>query len=142
MFAVMFATYGIAMTVAAVFVIESRTATPVCRFNPLAAGCFSGGDVIRTFMAVLIGSFALGQAGPNLAAAASAQAAAAPIFAVIDEVPAIDVEAEGGYAPPHGELRGEIEYRKVTFRYPSRPDEVVLRDFSLRVAPGARARRA
>lgn len=36
---------------------------PACRFNPTGDGCFSGGDVIQTFMAILIGAFALGQAG-------------------------------------------------------------------------------
>jgi len=135
MFGVMFATYAVALGVASVFVIESRAANPACLFNPSLAGCFSGGDVIRCFMAVLIGAFALGQAGPNFAAMASAQASAVALFRVIDAAPVIDSEG-GGEKPDKGALRGELEFKNVTFRYPSRPEVAVLDNFSLRVRPG------
>lgn len=32
--------------------------------------------------------------------------------------------------------RGQIAFEKVTFRYPSRPDEAAIRDFTLKVEPG------
>ena len=116
MFCVMFLTYAVAMGVAALFVLQSRSDNPLCFYNPALAGCFSGGDVIRCFMAVLIGAFALGQAGPNFASMASAQAAAATIFAVIDETPSIDTSSTEGERPAKGELKGRIEFRSVTFR--------------------------
>ncbi len=135
MFGVMFATYAVALGVASVFVIESRVANPACLLNSSLAGCFSGGDVVRCFMAVLIGAFALGQAGPNFAAMASAQASAVALFRVIDAAPVIDSEG-GGEKPDKGALRGELEFKNVTFRYPSRPEVAVLDNFSLRVRPG------
>jgi ATP-binding cassette subfamily B (MDR/TAP) protein 1 len=98
-FSTMFVTYAVALAAGAQFVLDSRAANAACRYNPLEAGCFSGGDVIQCFMAVLIGAFALGQAGPNIAALGSAQAAAYHLWAVCDEVPAIDSEKRGGYAP-------------------------------------------
>lgn len=33
-------------------------------------------------------------------------------------------------------LRGEVQFKNVTFAYPSRPDQEVLRDFSLTLRPG------
>ena len=135
MFGVMFLTYAVAMGVASVFVIQSRAANPACMYEPSLAGCFSGGDVIRCFMAVLIGAFALGQAGPNFASMASAQAAAVALFKVIDSAPAIDT-AGGGAKPDKASLKGHLEFRGVTFSYPSRPEVKVLDNFSLTVRPG------
>ena len=136
MFGVMFLTYGIALIAGAQFVLESRASNGLCRVNPFASGCFSGGDVIQCFMSVLIGAFALGQAGPNIAALSSAQAAAARIYQVIDDVPDIDIFSTTGVAPERSALRGKIEFRNVTFFYPSRPEEIVLDNFSLTVIAG------
>lgn len=44
------------------------------------------GDVITVFFSILIGAFYMGQAGPNLQKLAEAQAAAAAIYEIIDQV--------------------------------------------------------
>lgn len=41
-----------------------------------------------------------------------------------------------GYTIPFDKLTGEIRFENVTFAYPSRPDQIVLRDFSLTLKPG------
>ena len=133
-FGTMFLTYAVAMGAGAQFVLDSRASNPLCRDNPIAPGCFSGGDVIQTFMAVLIGAFALGQAGPNIAALGSAQAAAYHLWAVCDEAPVIDVEDSSGHRP--AVVLGKIEFKGVSFRYPSRPEEKVLDNFSLLIPAG------
>jgi len=144
-FGSMFLTYAGAMGAGARFILDSRAANPACRYDPTTAGCFSGGDVIQVFMAVLIGAFSLGQAGPNIAALSSAQATAGPLFAVIDEVPAIDSDAPpsvtGSNAPPptpsvQANTPAKIEFRNVVFRFPSRPETLILNDFSLLIPPG------
>lgn len=76
------------------------------------------------------------------------RAAAARIFALLDRVPAIDncPDAPDAVRTPSGNppvvlnpssVRGVVEFRNVTFAYPSRPDEPVLRNFSLTIQPGA-----
>jgi len=40
-----------------------------------------------------------------------------------------------GFAPPN-RLRGAVEFERVSFRYPSRPEVAVLRDISLSAQPG------
>lgn len=41
-----------------------------------------------------------------------------------------------GYTIPFNQLHGEIRFENVTFSYPSRPDQTVLKDFSLTLKPG------
>ena len=60
----------------------------------------------------------------------AALAAAANIFAVVDRRPAIDSASDAGEC---GIARGEIEFRDVTFGYPSRPNQTVLDGYSLKV---------
>ena len=138
-FSSMFMVYGVATFVGTNLIIASRERDPLCRINPLGNGCFSGGDVIATFMAVLIGSFAIGQAGPNFAAFGSSQAAAFRILEVINRTPEIDVENEGGHKPTSESESNPalIEFRNVSFSYPSRPTELILDKFSLVIEPGA-----
>jgi len=51
-------------------------------------------------------------------------------------VPEIDNLAEGGLKPDPASVRGRVEFRNVTFAYPSRPAATVLRDFSLVIEAG------
>ncbi|XP_073813685.1 mitochondrial potassium channel ATP-binding subunit [Musca autumnalis] len=46
------------------------------------------------------------------------------------------VELLRGYEIPSERLRGEIRFENVSFAYPTRPDHVVLKDFSLILRPG------
>lgn len=71
----------------------------------------------------------LGQALPNLTAFAKAKAGAYKIFTMIDQQPTINVESPG--AKELSSVQGRIEFRNVQFSYPSRPDVVIFRNFSL-----------
>jgi ATP-binding cassette subfamily B protein len=62
----------------------------------------------------------------------SAMAAAERIFTLLDTEPAIASPASPRMIS--GRLRGEIEFRNVTFGY--RPEEPVLHDLSFRISPG------
>ena len=117
-------------------ILESRLVQPDCRVIPTLSGCFTGGAVINCFFAIITAAFAMAGVAPFLGTAASACAAAGRIFEVIDRVPPIDSLEESGLAPDPSTLRGHIELRGVTFAYPSRPDEPVLRDFSVVIEPG------
>eukprot|EP00045_Choanoeca_perplexa_P017639 m.260542 g.260542 ORF g.260542 m.260542 type:complete len:1285 (+) comp17591_c0_seq13:3177-7031(+) len=96
-------------------------------------GELSTGDVITAFFAVIIGAMALGQAAPNIATMAAGQAAAGPVFEIIERASEIDSLSEEGVRPT--ELNGRISLSNVNFTYPTRPDEQVLHDFSLTIEP-------
>ena len=142
MLIVFFAQYGIATWAGAKFVVASREADAACRgFGAdVPASCFTGGDVITTFVAVLLGALSFGNIGPLVGQIAAARAAAADLYGVIDARPAVDVSLAAGHTPSAAQLAARagvsVEFRRVTFAYPSRPESVVLRDFSLALAPG------
>ncbi|GMS96557.1 hypothetical protein PENTCL1PPCAC_18732, partial [Pristionchus entomophagus] len=98
------------------------------------SGEISPGTAFAVFWAVINGKIAVGQAAPQIAVVLGAKAAAASIFEIIDTEPVIDSQAKGGVRL--AEVRGEVEFHDVHFRYPSRPDAAVLRGVSLKIEPG------
>lgn len=61
--------------------------------------------------------------------------AAGRLFQVIDNIPAIDAYSPEGRKPTN--MRGKIEFRDVSFAYPSRPTLPILRSLNL-VIPSAK----
>ena len=55
---------------------------------------------------------------------------------IIDTEPGIDSQSTRGILVSKEKVRGRIEFRNVTFAYPSRPDINVLENFSLVIEPG------
>ena len=69
--------------------------------------------------------------GPNFVTFGRAASAAADLFKLIDRESQIDSFDPSGIQPTV--LVGDIELESVSFSYPTRPDTVVLRNFSLRI---------
>lgn len=63
-----------------------------------------------------------------------AKGAAASIFAIIDRKSKIDPSDESGTTLDN--VKGEIELRHISFKYPSRPDIEIFRDLSLAIHSG------
>ncbi|KHJ81511.1 hypothetical protein OESDEN_18803 [Oesophagostomum dentatum] len=100
----------------------------------------------------MMGSIALGQAGPQFAVLGVAQGAAASIYEVLDRVnpllnvgilvnwkdclqePEIDSSSKSGRRDL--KIKGNIEVKNVVFNYPSRPDVPVLKKISMSVKAG------
>ncbi|XP_068091617.1 ATP-dependent translocase ABCB1 isoform X2 [Hyperolius riggenbachi] len=97
-------------------------------------GNYQIGDVLTVFFAVIIGAFSVGQTSPNIEAFSNARGAAYAVFNIIDNVPKIDSFSQTGLRP--GNIRGDIEFRDVKFRYPSRPEVQVLKGLTLTVPNG------
>jgi ATP-binding cassette subfamily B (MDR/TAP) protein 1 len=89
---------------------------------------------ISVFFAVLIGSFSVAEVAPNLQAFTLALSACAKIYETIDRVPKIDIYSPAGEKPKH--VDGILEFRNVSFIYPSRPEVQVLDKVNLLVPHG------
>ncbi|GAA5812686.1 hypothetical protein MFLAVUS_006143 [Mucor flavus] len=93
-----------------------------------------GSTVLVVFLAMMIGEFSLLQMPTNLAAVSSASAAAFKIFQTINRVPEIDSTSTLGEKPVA--VLGDIQFTNVKFKYPTRPDTIILKNLNLRIKSG------
>lgn len=99
------------------------------------AKCFTGGDVMAVFFCMIMGSMALGQAVPPLNAFSTSRTAIAIILRTIDRKPLINNFSKEGKRP-EGKLSGSIVIENLEFAYPSRPNLLVCKNYSLTIQPG------
>ncbi|KAM4702863.1 ATP-dependent translocase ABCB1-like [Rhinophrynus dorsalis] len=92
------------------------------------------GKVLIVFFSVLIGTFSLGQAAPNIESIANARGAAYEVYNIINKKRPIDSSSTEGHKPDR--LIGNIEFKNIHFSYPSRPDIPILKGLSLKVEAG------
>ncbi|ETN84651.1 ABC transporter transmembrane region [Necator americanus] len=86
------------------------------------------------FFSVMMGSMALGQAGPQFAVLGTALGAAGSLYQIIDREPEIDAYSPSGVRPKN--LKGKISVSNVKFTYPTRPDVPILKGISFEANPG------
>ncbi|KAG8800378.1 GTPase-activating protein, partial [Serendipita sp. 399] len=94
-------------------------------------------DINQFFVCVMAVTFGSAQAGNVFAFVpdvSKSHIAGTEIVNLLDSAPEIDAESTDGKKPE--KILGNVEFRNVVFRYPTRPDVRVLRNFNLTVAPG------
>ncbi|ONI27775.1 hypothetical protein PRUPE_1G104400 [Prunus persica] len=100
----------------------------------VAAGKTTFSDVFRVFFALTMTAVGVSQSGslaPNLG---KVKSSAASIFAILDRKSKIDSSDESGTTIEN--VKGEIELRHVSFKYPTRPDVPVFQDLCLTIRHG------
>ena len=91
---------------------------------------YSGGKVIAIFFSVMIGSFMVGSGFPHMKAVSEAKIAGKLTFEVLDHVPGVQQCDPKAKMATKETLHGQIEFKNVNFRYPTRKELHVLKDFS------------
>jgi ABC transporter fused permease/ATP-binding protein len=99
----------------------------------LLRGDLSAGDLTSFFLYTFMVAGALADLASLWGALQRAAGATERLYAVIDTRAEIR-DPERPVSLPPG--RGALQFDRVTFAYPSRPEHSVLRDFDLKVAPG------
>ncbi|GMR48476.1 hypothetical protein PMAYCL1PPCAC_18671, partial [Pristionchus mayeri] len=97
-------------------------------------GMMDGGTVMTVFFAVMMGSMALGSAGPQFAVIGAAQGAASTLHEIIDRIPEIDAYSTDGIVP--SSTKGHVVFENVRFSYPNRSEVEILKGISLECSPG------
>jgi ATP-binding cassette subfamily B (MDR/TAP) protein 1 len=95
---------------------------------------YTGGQVINIVFAILTGSIAIGNASPSISAIAEGQSAAQRLFEVINRKPNIDITETSGIVLE--DIKGDVELKDVFFRYPARPEQLILDGLCLQVPRG------
>uniref|UniRef100_A0A803YA59 ATP binding cassette subfamily B member 1 n=1 Tax=Meleagris gallopavo TaxID=9103 RepID=A0A803YA59_MELGA len=97
------------------------------------AGCFRF-DVLLVFSAIVFGAMALGQSTSFTPDYAKAKMSAAHLFLLFERVPLIDSYSEEGEKPKI--FGGNITFKDVAFKYPTRPEVKVLQGLNTEVEKG------
>ena len=95
---------------------------------------YTAGDIVSIFFGITTGIFAMNQLGPALQHIAAARQAAFDVYKLIERKNEIELNEEG--TKKVDKLRGEIEFRNVTFSYPSRKKKIILQNLSFKIKPG------
>ncbi|CAN0924368.1 ABC transporter B family member 19 [Linum grandiflorum] len=92
-------------------------------------GQTDGGKAFTAIFSAIVGGMSLGQSFSNLGAFSKGKAAGYKLMEIINQKPSIVQDSLDGKCLD--EVTGNIELKNVTFSYPSRPDVIIFRDFSI-----------
>ncbi|KAF9663718.1 hypothetical protein SADUNF_Sadunf17G0081200 [Salix dunnii] len=92
-------------------------------------GQTDGGKAFTAIFSAIVGGMSLGQSFSNLGAFSKGKAAGYKLMEIIKQRPSIIQDPTDGKCV--AEVKGNIEFKSVTFSYPSRPDVIIFRDFSI-----------
>ncbi|PWZ08754.1 ABC transporter B family member 11 [Zea mays] len=118
-FCILFSSYGLAFWYGGKLVVDKG---------------YTGGKIITVLFAVLTGAMSLGGATPSVSSIAQGQSAAYRLFETIGRKPEIDSGDTSGVVLE--DIKGDVELKDVRFRYPARPEQLILDGLTLRVGSG------
>ncbi|XP_068661614.1 ABC transporter B family member 4-like [Aristolochia californica] len=91
-------------------------------------------EVFRVFFALTMAALAVSQSSSLAPDATKAKSAASSVFAILDRESKIDSSDSSGLTLQ--EVKGDIEFQHVSFKYPTRPDVQIFQDLCLAVRSG------
>ncbi|CAM0884760.1 unnamed protein product [Alopecurus aequalis] len=92
------------------------------------------GDVFEVFFALIFASIGVSQTGAMASDSTKAKVSALSIFDMLDRKSEIDSSSNDGFTLD--EVKGNIDFRHVSFKYPTRPDIQIFDDFTLHIPFG------
>ena len=132
MFLTLYCSYGVGLWYGSELIAEDREDNPQCANLVDTSDCFTGGNVMQIFFAVLIGASSIGQASPDFNGIGQATSIAAKVYSKIESKPAIPPDS----GKKKSSTDGDIEFRNVDFEYPSRPGQKALDNVSFHIESG------
>jgi len=99
---------------------------------------YSGGDVMQTFMAIMMAAFGIAMANMAVPDKAKSSAAADNIFAMLQRASKIDASAAAAGSRPDSELDfdGTVVLKDVNFAYPSAVERPILKNINITIEAG------
>ncbi|CAL5023519.1 unnamed protein product [Urochloa decumbens] len=90
--------------------------------------------LFQTFLILITTGRVIADAGSMTTDLAKGADAVTSVFAVLDRETEIDPDDPEGFKPE--KVKGEVDIREIDFSYPSRPDVIIFKGFSLSIQPG------
>lgn len=100
----------------------------------ISQGYLTSKELFETFMILISTGHVIADAGSMTTDIARGSDTVASVFAILDRQTRIEPDDQESYQPKH--ITGNVEFCRVDFAYPSRPDVVILKDFSFKIEAG------
>ncbi|PIA62615.1 hypothetical protein AQUCO_00200550v1 [Aquilegia coerulea] len=97
-------------------------------------GQTDGGKAFTAIFSAIVGGMSLGQSFSNLGAFSKGKMAGYKLMEIIKQKPSIVQDSLDGKCLQ--EVNGNIEFKDIAFSYPSRPDVIIFRNFSISFPAG------
>ena len=97
----------------------------------VSSGQASAPRVIKVFFVIVVSSFAASETLATTPDLVKGSQAAKSVFQVVDRATEIEPHKAEGEKPEM--IQGSIQFKNVTFAYPSRPDVTIFSDLNLKV---------
>ncbi|CAO2178645.1 unnamed protein product [Urochloa humidicola] len=118
-FMMMYLTYGLCFYVGGQFVRHNKS---------------TFADVFKVFFALMMATIGVSQTSALASDSTKAKDSSISIFALLDRKSKINSGSDEGLTLD--EVKGDIDFRHVSFKYPSRPDIQIFSDFTLHIPSG------
>ncbi|XP_051225570.1 ABC transporter B family member 11 [Lolium perenne] len=118
-FFMLYLTYGLCFYVGAQFVRHGQS---------------DFGGVFKVFFALVLATIGVSQSSALASDSSKAKDSAISIFALLDRKSEIDSSSNEGLTI--NEVKGNIDFQHVSFKYPTRPDIQIFSDFTLHIPSG------
>ncbi|XP_024985969.1 ABC transporter B family member 11-like [Cynara cardunculus var. scolymus] len=124
--------FGFGLSMFLLFVVYATSFYVGARF--VAAGKTTFPKVFQVFLGLSMAAMGVSQSGSFVPDSGKAKTATASVFGLLDQKSKIDYTDESGTTLQN--VKGDIEFNHVNFKYPSRPDIEIFRDFCLTIPSG------
>lgn len=91
----------------------------------IASGMIDFNQMYTCLMAIMITAQGVGRASVFTSTLSKAKFSAIAAFEILEREPTIDPDLEG-IEPSHGQIKGDISFENIAFRYPARPDVAIF----------------
>ncbi|KAK0607361.1 hypothetical protein LWI29_013844 [Acer saccharum] len=91
-------------------------------------------EVFHVFLALTLSAVGIAQSSSLAPDVSKTKNSAASVFKILDQISRIDSSNDSGMTLEN--VKGQIEFRHVSFKYPTRPDIDMLRNLSLTIRSG------
>lgn len=98
-------------------------------------GASNFSNIMKAFMVLIVTAFGVADTLSLTPDIIKGSQALGSVFSILDRKTTID--PDDPYSEVVKEIKGDIEFRNVSFRYPTRPDVTVLKDLNIDVAAGS-----
>nr|GMC74594.1 putative multidrug resistance protein [Ipomoea batatas] len=102
----------------------------------LTEGQISPEKLFRAFLALLFTAYTIAEAGSMTKDISRGSDAVRSVFAILDRESEIKPDSSVAVDAKKAEIMGRVEFKKVFFAYPTRPDQLIFKGLSLKISPG------